>query len=337
MGEKVNKPVEICLSASSYYVPDNIVLSKELDYSLNCSIGEHERYSGVKQRAYAHKESSVEMGYKVASKVLDKANLTIDDVDLIIAACATKHQQIPNNSSIILSFFNTSKLISAFDIDASCLSYLVALNTASLYNSFGQYNTILIVSAERAHIALNKSDIKTNALFGDGAAATIITRPQPGNISSKILGYEFVTLSKYYKLCQIKGGGSGKNIVTDPLGIENHHLFVMNGKKLFKLALENLPFLVDLVCKKSGISKTDIDLVIPHQASKQANELIRKKLGFSQDMFLSIIENYGNQVSAAIPTCFSLALEQNRINRGTKVLFLGSAAGISFGAMILEY
>ncbi len=329
--------MDISLAAVEHYIPPNIVTSEELDRRFNCPLGQHERHSGVKQRAYGYDEPSVEMGYKAALKALDQAGLSIEDIDLIIGACATKYQQIPNNASIILSYFNTKKKIPAIDIDTACSSHLVALNAASLYIHGNQYRTILIVSAESAHIALDKNDIKVNALFGDGAAATVVTKATSDNITSKILGYDLITLSNHYSLCEIQGGGSGKNFVTDPDGITKHHLFSMDGKKLFKLTLKELPVFVDRLCEKSGISKNEIDLVVPHQASKQANQLMFEKLGFSDDIVLSIIETHGNQVSVSIPTCFSIGLAENKIQRGMKLLLLGSAAGVSFGGMILEY
>lgn len=335
-----NKQRKITILGTGKYLPSKLVSSSDLDSIRNKEAGYTFRKSNMEKRFFCDKESSSDMAYFAALAAIEKAERDYgfkrEDIDLIVSAAAVPEQAIPCMATKIhrkLGLGNTS--IPAFDINSTCLSFLTSLDHCSYFLEAGRYKNILITASDMASVGLNWNDDETCLIFGDGAAAIIISSEY--GKESKILASNMKTFSEGHDYCQVLGGGTAKHPRLDMENIIENNLFTMQGKNTFTLATQHLPGFVDEIVDAAGLSKDDIDLLIPHQASKLAMHFMKNNLGFKAEKVMDIYSNHGNQVAASIPTAFHEAIVQNRLKKGMKALLIGSSAGISLGGIVIEY
>lgn len=328
---------KIKIVSAGKYLPGAAISSSELEAKFEIEKGWCEKYSGVKFRYFANGETGAQMGAKALRKALDNAQLTYDDLDLVIFAAASYDYPVPHTCCIMQSHFTESKKnVPGFDIDATCLSFVTALETSSYLLLGNRYNRIAIVTAEIASNSLNPKDNETITLLGDGATAIIVEKPMEAEFS-ELLYSNIVTQPSGAHHTIIPKGGNANPGINRMVGDESDFAFRMDGKKLLRLAHENLkPFCDDLI-KNSQLKSSDFDWIIPHQASKTGLELFRKIYGFEVDKFIINIEKYGNTLAASIPISIADLMDENRLKRGDKILIIGSGAGFSLGGMTLIF
>ncbi|MGL1888391.1 MAG: hypothetical protein OCD76_17880 [Reichenbachiella sp.] len=319
------------------YLPSKNVTSEDLDRWLNVKPGISFKKSGVKNRYYMENESIADMAAQAAQKALDNANMQFGELDVLVFAATSFERPIPCTAAVIQNRmgFGASG-VACFDINATCLSFLTALDLMVSQISMGRYSKVLIVTAETAHEHLNKNHLESAALFGDGAIAYVIGPPESGQ-SFKILASHMETYSDGMDLCGIKGGGN--TLPPKKYTVDNHdeYCFSMNGPKLFKKTLKHLqPFLKTLF-SNVPIAIEDISIVVPHQASRAALNLIKRKIPIPSNRWVDILEDHGNQLAASIPTAFHEALQNRTFAKGDCFLLIGTGAGVALSAHILEF
>lgn len=332
-----HKKNSIFIAGMGKYLPSNIVYSKDLDSKLNKAPGWVAKKSGVNKRHFANnKETTSYMAAAAAKEALENANIVSSDVDCIISACGVPHQAIPATGALIQQQLGLGGSgIPAFDINCTCLSFIVALDIASFFISNHKYKNILLVTSDIASIGLNWNDPETCTIFGDGAAAVVIST---NNNNSTILSSRLETYSDGHTFCQIRGGGTALHPrIANTDNYTSHMLFEMDGKSLIRFVSSKIQQITQKVLADAKLTIDDIDLVIPHQASKLANIFIHKHLGISKNKIMDIYSEHGNQIATSIPTAFYEAIKRSKIKKKDKILFLGTSAGVSLGAMIMEF
>ncbi|WP_223067238.1 beta-ketoacyl-ACP synthase III [Paenibacillus caui] len=322
---------------SGTYLPKRIVTSAEIDHRIGVPEGWSERKSGVKIRHFVEDETASFMGAMAANRALEHAGLSPNDIDCIIGASGTMEQPIPCNAVLIQQELGLgSSGVPCFDMNSTCLSFLAALDVASYLIEAGRYSHILLVSSDISSVGLDWQQQESSILFGDGAAAFVVGRSQSTE-NSRILSSRLETYSKGAHLSEIRGGGTKVHPRKHTESTKGEFLFDMNGRAIFKMASELVQSFFARLFEPCGMSMEEMDMVIPHQASQAAMNLMRKRLGIDEDKFMNIIENHGNVIAASIPMALHKAIEQEKVTRGDKILLFGTSAGLSLGAMILEY
>lgn len=325
------------LLGTGHVLPSQRVSSAELDQRLQHRPGTVQRISGVRRRHFASaQETAASLAARAARVALDTAGLSLDDIDCLVAASGTMDQGMPCNAALMHRELGLSaRAVPAFDINASCLGFLAALDTLSWPVAAGRYRHVLIVAADIASCGLDWSNLKSSAIFGDGAAAAVVGRgPVDG---PHILASALHTLSAGVELCAIPAGGSRHHPQRVGQDFAKLTTFRMDGKGLFKLAAQHLPDFVDGLLAQAGLERTQLDWIVPHQASHLALAHLSERLGFPADRVINIFADYGNQVAASLPTALDVAIRDGRIRRGQRLLLLGTGAGLSLGGMVLEY
>lgn len=325
----------IQIVSTGQYLPEKIVSSEELDEKLGMRRGWSYKHSLVKTRRYVTEETASEMGALAAEEALSNAGLSIKDVDCILSVSGTMEQAIPCNAALIhRRLTRGTRPIPAFDVNSTCLGFITGMDLISHAIQAGQYRRVLLVASEIASIGLNREHKKSCVLFGDGAAAVIVQK-SASESSSRILATGMETYSQGADYVQIRGGGTKHHPRKNP-PLE-YFMFEMNGSAVYRLVARHLPSFVDRLLDRAGVRMEDVDLVIPHQASGLAMELLRKKLGIPEEKFMSILENHGNTIAASLPMALHEAVEQGRLRRGSLVMMLGTSAGASLGGVVFVY
>jgi len=316
-------------------MPSNAVTSTELDVRLGLADGTVERKTGVSRRYVESRRNAAELGAEAARCALDAAGLGLDDIDCVVAASGTPDQPLPYNAALIheaLGF--RSRGTPAFDVNASCLSFLMALDTTSYLIDARRYRRILIVSSDIGSPGLDWSHLEASGIFGDGAAAAIVEHAEHSN--SGILASSFATFSEGAHFCEIKGGGS-RYPASGGEGFPALAQFRMNGKAVFRLVSQHLPAFVERLVHDAGVCVADIPVVVPHQASDHGLDYVRRALDLRDDQLVDIFATHGNQIGASMPSALHAAIASGQLRRGDTTLLLGSSAGVSLGGMVLCY
>lgn len=276
--------------------------------------------------------TQVDMAEAACRKALESAKLSMDDIDLIIYSGAVPAQLIPSTASLVHEKLCKGKSIPAFDVNSSCTSFITALDIASLYIDAGQYNTILVVSCDVASVGLNENQKESYELFSDAAAAFIITK---SNDDEGVVYSLQRTFSEGAHSTEIRAGGTlHPGYIYKPEDRADY-LFDMQGKQALLTTARYLPAVFDEFFKKYDLTINDIDLIIPHQASK-ALSMFMSRMKIPQDKYVDRVSEYGNMVSASVPFMFSTLLSEGTVKKGNKVLLCGTAAGLSVNMLMLK-
>ncbi len=321
------------------YLPADRITAADLDERFGRAPGSTLARSGVEARHWAGpEETSSFMAARALGRALEAGGVAASDLDLLVATSAVPEQPMPTNAVLVLKALGLDDAgIPGFDVNASCLGFLVALEMAMLGIAAGRYRRVGIVASEVASKGLDSSDLETSSLFGDGAAAVVLEAAgdSPG-VSGSIDALRCATYSRGAHLCQMVAGGSRYNVVTPPPRPEDY-LFQMDGRAVFRLAAEKLPQFLAGVLAEAGCTADEIDVVIPHQASTLGLRYLRDRLGFPAAKVVDILAGRGNQVSASMPSALHEAVSDGRLRRGQRALLIGTAAGLTLGAAVVRF
>ena len=227
------------------------------------------------------------------------------------------------------------KGIPSFSIHCTCLSFITAFHTASSLINSNAYNRILIISSDRGTRGRNFNEPESASLLGDGAASILIEKA-PNNIKSELLYYTMSTWPSGSGLTEVRGGGTNKHPQDLDTTIEDN-LFSMDGPAIYKIARRQVYRTLLKALKTTGIEKESIDWVIPHQASGKAVDAYVYVGGFEKTKVIEIVSKFGNCVAASVPMALSMAIKDNRIQRGDIILLIGTGAGLSAACCLIRY
>lgn len=323
--------------ATGAHLPGPAVTAADLEARLGLEPGWIERHSGVRRRFFACGESASAMGARAAQAALDAAGLAFPDVDCLVDVSGTQEQSIPCGAALVQrALGHGGSGIPAFDVDSTCLGFVTGLDVVSCMVAAGRYRRVLLVASEVASVALDWSDPETATILGDGAAAVLVERAEDER--SSILGARMETLGDHADLARIRGGGTRHH----PRGYPGDYasevcLFEMDGRALYRQSAAMLPGFVERLLGPLGLRLGDLDLVVPHQASPAALALVQRRLGLPDERWMAIAPDFGNVIAASIPLALHEAVLRGRLQRGMRVLLLGTSAGLSVGGMVLEY
>jgi 3-oxoacyl-[acyl-carrier-protein] synthase-3 len=276
------------------------------------------------------------MAAAAGRRALAAAGMTPADLDLIIAASSGPQQSIPCTAIFVQRELGAPDGGSTcFDVNATCLSFLTALQSAAHLVAAGSYRAALVVSSEIAGPCLNPREPESAVLFGDAAAAAVLVRTPEGETSA-VIWEQFASYSSGADLTTIRGGGSLHH-PNDPATTPEMNMFHMSGPAVFKQAARLAAPFIDRFMARAGWEREAIDLIVPHQASGHAVALLSSRFGFSTERVVSNLAERGNCVAASIPLALAEAAASGRLRRGQRVLLIGTGAGLTLGAIGLVY
>jgi len=314
-----------------------VVTADEVDILANRPKGWTLRHTGVVERRFVTRETSAFLGAAALHDALGPASPSLPD--LLISAGGTPNQPIPSTASLIARELGWEGL-PCFDVNATCLGFIPALEIAASFLATGKYERIAIVCAEIASKGLNWEQPEAAGLMGDGAAAVIVTGENVENIhpAPALLASGLETWPEGAALTEIRGGGTALP-ATRYLAGENDadFLFHMDGPGVFRLAAERIEAFVSGLIGGSPDRWDGIDLVIPHQGSLLAMRHLRQRIGVPSDKLIEIAQDHGNMIAASLPAALHEAILQGRLRRGQAALLLGTSAGFSLGGALLRF
>jgi 3-oxoacyl-[acyl-carrier-protein] synthase-3 len=322
------RPLNFQVTGTGLYAPPKVETAEEVGARAGKSGDWVVESTGVRVRHVA--EEPVE---RMAAAAAKHALGGGPPPDLVINASTTPRQLIPDTSVFVLAELGLSG-IASFSLHGTCLSFLMALQTAGALLEAGAYRRVLVVSSEVGSIARDYAEPESAVLLGDGAAAAVV-EPTPAGEGSKLLGFVAGTFPRYAGLAEYRGAGQ-RRPPSAPEMVPEDYLFHMNGPRLFRAAMVHIPPLIARLFEQTGLRPADIDLVVPHQPSRPGVESLAR-WGFAPSQWVDIVGDYGNCIAASMPMALATAHRDGRIARGDKLLLIGTGAGLSIGVAVVEW
>lgn len=322
------------LAGAGTYEPDTVVGSDALDERQGRAPGTALKL-GIRERRYAlpHETSSF-MAAEAARRAASDAGWELGQVDALIGACGVMEQPIPGTAPLVQRRLGLGESgIPAFDVNATCLSFLPALDHAVAGMAMKGWRRVLIFAADIASAALDHGDLEASVIFGDGAAAVAL---EAGG-TSHILASRLETYGDHSELCRLEAGGTRLRPHEDLPGFLDRSRFRMEGIALFKVTARRFPPFMARLFAEAGLAPDDIGSVIPHQASAPALEHLRRALGGDPARVIDTFATLGNRIASSLPHGLAMARREDRLVPGSTSLLVGSSAGVSLGGTIVRW
>lgn len=282
--------------------------------------------TGIRQRYIAGEgETTSTLAIDAARAALDDAGIDASDIDLIVLATATPDNTFPATATKVQHALGCNGGI-AFDVAAVCSGFLYALTTADSMMRTGLASRALVIGAETFSRILDWEDRTTCVLFGDGAGAVVLEAVDAEDAAGAgVLASRLHADGAQHDLLYVDGGPSS----TQTVG----HLR-MKGREVFRHAVVNLANVLGEVLEEAGISSSDIDWVVPHQANKRILDATAKKLGIPGEKVVVTVDQHANTSAASVPLAFDVARKDGRIKSGDLVMFEAMGGGFTWGACL---
>lgn len=314
-------------------VPDNVLTNADMERIVDTSDEWIRTMTGISERRKADDDKATsDYALLAARSALDKAGITVEEVDLIIVATVTGDVPFPATASIVQDALGATGT-PAFDLSAGCSGWVYALSVANAYVAGGVYDHVLVIGADLLTRITNWTDRGTCILFGDGAGAAVVGPVEEGY---GMLAFELGSDGSGAALLGIDAGGSRKPCT--PEAIANHENQIhMQGREVFKFAVKIQGEATERVLAECGMTTSDVDLVVPHQANIRIIESAVNRLGLPPDKFFVNLQKYGNTSAASIPIALDEALQAGKVKKGDTIVTVGFGAGLTWAAGVMKW
>ncbi|HET8700424.1 MAG TPA: beta-ketoacyl-ACP synthase III [Nitrococcus sp.] len=312
------------------YLPERIITNHDLERMVDTSDQWIRERTGIIERHVAAEgETCSDLAVAAARRALAAADLGGEDIDLVVLATSTPDQIFPSTACLIQERLDIPGNAIAFDIAAACCGFIYALDVADRFVRTGGAQRALVIGAETFSRILDWEDRTTCVLFGDGAGALILeAAEEPG-----VLATQLYADGRQRALLNVPWGVSqGYDRLTPTTG-----KITMRGNEVFKAAVRTMGTLVDETLRVNGLSREDVDWLVPHQANIRIMAALARKLGFPMERVIVTADRHGNTSAASVPLALDVAVRDGRIQRGQLLLLEAFGAGFTWGSALVRY
>ena len=311
------------------YLPNKILTNNDISEFVETSHEWIYERTGIKQRHIAAEDQMTsDLAYQAALDAIQDANISATEIDLIILATSTPDQVFPSTAVKLQDLLNI-RSGAAFDIHAVCSGFIYALSMADNFIKSGKYKKILVVGSEVYSRILDWKDRSTCVLFGDASGAFILEGQEKDVINTGIIESVIRSDGQYRSKLYCDGGPSMK--------ISSDCYINMDGKEVYKHAVEKQTVIVEDLLDSLGINIDAIDWFVPHQANLRILQTTAKKLKLKEEKIIVTVDRHANTSSASIPVAMATAIKEHKIKRGDMLLLEAFGAGFTWGAILLRY
>lgn len=317
------------------YLPEKVLSNYDLEKMVETSNEWIVSRTGIEERRIASEsEYSSTMGASAAKNAITDANLSVDDIDFVLVATLTPDYLFPSTACLIQRAIG-AKAAAALDIQAACSGYIYALQLAKALVESDQFKNVLIVASEKISSIIDYKDRSTCVLFGDGAAACVVSKKGEG---FSIKGIELGADGEQAELLILPAGGCRKPACKE--SVENkEHFLKMTGNEVFKSAVRRMEGACRACLDSLNMSEKEIDWLIPHQANLRIIEAIAKRFVHLPDerIFKKVVNKYGNTSASSIGIALDELKKEGKLKKGENILLTVFGAGFTWGSAVLNY
>lgn len=315
----------VCCGVGAY-LPERVVTNHDLEATLVTSDSWIRERTGItKRHIAADGETTSDLATEAARRALRASQLDASEIDLVLVATATPDHTFPATATAVMRNLGVG-VCKAFDLQAVCAGFAYALATADNFIKAGQAQHALVIGAETFSRILDWNDRNTAVLFGDGAGAMVLSAAQDS--ARGLLATDLGADGRFYDQLYVDGGPS-------TTGTAGH--LRMNGREVFRHAVQRLSEAAETVVEDAGLSMSDVDWLVPHQANKRIIDAVGKRLDMPVEKCVVTVQEHANTSAASIPLALDVAVRDGRIKPDDLVLMNAMGGGFSWGAALLRW
>lgn len=314
-------------------IPEIKVTNHDLEKMVDTNDEWIQSRTGISSRYFAAPETNTsDLSAIAARKALEAAGLKAEDIDLIIVATITPDMGLPSTACMVQDLIGATKA-SAFDLTAACSGFVYGMAVADQFISSGFYNHVLVIGAETLSRILDMSDRNTCVLFGDGAGAVVMTA---SDSEQGLLSFQLGADGTGGKYLYLPAGGAKVPASHDSVDQRLHYI-KMEGSDVFKFAVRAMESSSVTAIEKAGLSISDVNYMVPHQANIRIIQAAAKKLNLPMDKVQVNLNEYGNMSAASIPVALDEAVRENKIKRDDNVVMVGFGGGLTWASCVMKW
>lgn len=318
---------EVIISGTGHYLPEKVLTNADLEKIVETSSDWIMERVGIESRHIAaDEEMASDMGTKAAQAAIEAAGLDVSEIDQIIVGTTSPDNRFPSTACVIQDNLNLNGC-PAYDVIAACSGFIYAMDVATQAIQTGRAKHVLVIGVEVMSRLIDWTDRNTCVLFGDGAGAAVLSASDRQGIMST----------------HIHAAGKYKDLLYAPNLMPGQHIgetnpFVrMQGREVFKTAVNTLGQLVVDTLAANDIGQDDIDWLIPHQANRRIIEATAKKLSMPMSKVVLTLPTHGNTSCASIPLALDVAVRDGRVKRGDLLLMEAFGGGFTWGSALVRF
>ena len=307
------------------YLPKQIRTNTDLEKMVDTSDEWITTRTGIKERRIAAPDETVtSMAYEAAIKAIEMADISKQEIGLIIVATATSANAFPSSATELQAKLDLGDVV-AFDVSAACSGFIYALDIADKYVKSGVIKYALVVGSDMLTRGVDPNDRGTIIIFGDGAGAVVVgASEEPGIIASHLhADGRYGELLKYPYV--------DRRSLNDPV------YMTMQGNDVFKIAVKELSNLVDELLTENTFNKSDLDWLVPHQANLRIISATAKRLDMDMSKVIVTLDKQGNTSAASVPCALDTGVRDGRIKRGQLILLEAFGGGFVWGSALVRF
>ncbi|WP_128254205.1 beta-ketoacyl-ACP synthase III [Falsirhodobacter deserti] len=307
-----------------HYLPERVVPNSEFEARIDTSDEWIRSRTGIERRhIVAEGQTTTDIAARAARAALADAGLTVADIDALIVATSTPDLTFPSVASMVQGELGMEQGF-AFDVQAVCAGFIFALTNADGLIRSGQANRVLVIGAETFSRLMDWEDRTTSVLFGDGAGALVLEGAEG---ERGILASDLHSDGRFRDLLYVDGGTS--------TGTTGH--LKMQGREIFRHAVEKLAATAHTSLEKAGLSADDVDWIVPHQANLRIISATAQRMGLPMEKVVVTVQDHGNTSAASIPLALSVGKERGQIKQGDVVVTEAIGGGLAWGSAVIRW
>ena len=313
-----------------HYLPKKVVTNDDLAKIVDTNDEWISTRTGIKTRHLVEEELTSDLAYGAAKMAIEKAGISVDEIDSIVVATVTPDNTTPSLAAKVANKLNAKSGTITYDISAACSGFVYGLTQADNMIRLGQIKTALVIGSESLSKIVDWTDRNTCVLFGDGAGAVVIRAKEGEGTSTDtgILATKLYADAAHYESLKTTGGVAST---------QNAGFIFMDGKEVFKFAVNSLSQAAETVMQMGGVSSKDVDWLIPHQANIRIISNVGEKLELPTEKVIVAVDHHGNTSAASIPLALSENIESGKIKKGDIIVMTAMGAGFTWGGALIRF
>ena len=321
------------ITALGTYVPERVVTNDDLVKRVDTSDEWIRTRTGIEKRHYAEPGTGTSaLATRAAQEALRRRGIGADELDLIVVATVTPDMIFPATGCLVQERIGASHAW-AFDVSAACSGFAYALTLGAQFVESGRHSKVLVIGADVMTSILDFEDRTTCVLFGDGAGAVLL---EPREDGTGIIDFAHQVDGSGACYLNMPGGGSLKPATHETVDAKLHYVR-QQGQHVFKYAVRKFAENSDALLRRNGLTGSDVDLFVPHQANIRIIEAAQERMGLPDSKVVKNIREYGNTTAATIPLALKTALDEKRLAPGNRVLLAAVGAGFTVGTVLVKW
>ena len=330
--KRVQRLTGVGIRSIGSYVPSRIVTNEELEQRYGFEEGWIKRRTGISQRRFAGEgESTSDLAVEAAKRAIASARISADDIDLVVVGTFTPDYTCPSTACLVQEKLNLDA--PAMDIQAACSGFMYALVTGAQFVATGNARCALVIGADVNSRIVRPDDQRIAPLCGDGAGAVIL---EAGEQDQGLICYQLGADGAGGGMLDRPAGGTAIPLTPELVG-EGKHFLQMDGRNVFKWAIQAVTESIETVLEQAGMTTDDVSLFVLHQANIRIIDHAMKVLNIPRTKVYNNLDRVGNTSAASIPLALDEAYREGRIHRGDVVLMCGFGAGLTWGTGLFRW